>query len=170
VQSQLLLQGTRSNIASRGLLGLGCEGIAVNLVPGDVMTVEEEYLDVLQNIEFAIVSTYHDHPEMVDAHVIRALEAVLGSYRAEMAGRTAEEFSATLVEADLYRAIRNMCEWRLGRIREEDVEAGPPGPAPEPIKVEEIILCLKRILKSVNRWNKSGGQRGYLTFIVQYVR
>ena len=50
------------------------------------MTVEEEYLDVLQNIEFAIVSTYHGHPEMVDAHVIRALEAVIGSYRAEMAG------------------------------------------------------------------------------------
>jgi hypothetical protein len=50
------------------------------------------------------------------------------------------------------------------------VEAGPPGPAPEPIKVEEILLCLKRILKSVNRWNKSAGQRGYLTFIVQYVR
>ncbi len=134
------------------------------------MAVEEEYLDVLQNIESAIVSTYHDHPEMVDAHVIRALEAVIGSYRAEMAGRTAKESSAEPVEAELYRAIRPVCEWRLGRIREEDLEAGWQGLAPEPIKVEEIMLCLKRILKSVNRWNKSGGQRGYLTFIVQYVR
>jgi hypothetical protein len=134
------------------------------------MAIEEEYMDVLQNIEVAIVSTYHDHPEMVDAHVIRALEAVIGSYRAEMAGRTAEEFSAVPVEAELYRAIRSVCEWRLGRIREEDLKAGQQGLAPEPIKVEEIILCLKRILKSVNRWNKSGGQRGYLTFIVQYVR
>ena len=34
---------------------------------GNVMTVEEEYLDVLQNIELAIVSTCHDHPEKVDA-------------------------------------------------------------------------------------------------------
>jgi hypothetical protein len=42
--------------------------------------------------------------------------------------------------------------------------------APEPKQVDAIALCLKRILKSVNRWNKSGGQRGYLTFIVQYVR
>ncbi len=134
------------------------------------MAVEEEYLDILQNIESAIVLTYHDHPEMVDAHVIRALEAVIGSYRAEMAGRTAEEFSAAPVEADLYRAIRNMCEWRLGRIGEEDLEADLPGPAPEPVKVDEIVLSLKRILKSVNGWNKSGGQRGYLTFIVQYVR
>jgi hypothetical protein len=134
------------------------------------MAVEDEYLDALQNIEFAIVSAYHDHPEVVDAHVIRALEAVIGSYRAEMAGRMPEEFSASPLEAELYRAIHIVCEWRLGRIREEDVEGGLPGPAPEPITVEEVLLCLKRILKSVNRWNKSGGQRGYLTFIVQYVR
>jgi hypothetical protein len=43
------------------------------------------------------------------------------------------------------------------------------GPAPEPKTVEDILLCLKLILKSVHRWNRSGGQRGYLTFIVQYV-
>ncbi len=134
------------------------------------MAVEDEYMDVLQNIEFAIVSTYHNHPEMVDAHVIRALEAVIGSYRAEMAGRTPEGFSGSSLEAELYRAIRNMCEWRLGRIDAQDLETGPPGPVPEPIRVDEVVLCLKRILKSVNGWNKSGGQRGYLTFIVQYVR
>ncbi len=133
------------------------------------MAVQEEYLDVLQNIEFAIVSTSHDHPEMVDAHVIWALEAVIGSYRAERAGRTPEEFSASSVEADLYRAIRNMCEWRLGRLHPDDAEAAELGPAPEPVTLEEIMLCLKRILKSVRFWNKSGGQRGYLTFIAQYV-
>ena len=134
------------------------------------MAVEEEYLDVLQNIEFAIVSTHHDHPEMLDGHVIYALEAIINSYRTEMAGRPPEEFSASVVEAALYRAIRNMCEWRLGRIQPDDAEAAELGPAPEPIKVDEIVLCLKKILKSVNRWNKSGGQRGYLTFIVQYVK
>ena len=134
------------------------------------MAVEDEYLDVLQNIEFAVVTTYRDHPEMVDGHVIFALEAVINSYRAEMAGRTPEEFSATPVESDLYRAIRQVCEWRLGRIREEDLDTAQQGLAPEPVKVEEILLCLKRILKSINRWNKSGGQRGYLTFIVQYLR
>ena len=134
------------------------------------MTVEEEYLDVLQNIELAIVSTCHDHPEKVDAHVIRALEAVIGSYRPEMAGRTPEEFSASLVEAELYRAIHNVCEWRLGPIREEDLDGGRQGLAPEPVTDEEIVICSKRILKSVNRWNKSGGRRGYLTFIVQYVK
>lgn len=134
------------------------------------MAVEEEYLDVLQNIEFAVVSAYHDHPEMVDAHVIWALEAVINSYRVEMAGRAPEELSASVVEADLYRALRNVCQWRLGRLQPQDAEAAELGPAPEPKTVDEILLCLKLILKSVNRWNHSGGQRGYLTFIVQYVK
>jgi hypothetical protein len=134
------------------------------------MAVEEEYLDVLQNIEFAIVSTYHDHSEIVDAHVIYVLEAVINSYRAEIAGRSPGEFSSSPVEAALYGAIWRMCEWRLGRVREDVAQAGELGPAPEPKRVDEIVLCLKRILKSVNKWNRSGGQRGYLTFIVQYVK
>jgi len=134
------------------------------------MAVEEEYLDVLQNIEFAIVSTYRDHPQMVDGHVMRALDAVIGSYRAEKAGRAPEEFAAAPVEADLYRAIRNVCEWRLGRISVGKSDTTDFELTPEPVTVDEILLCLKRILKSVNRWNKSGGQRGYLMFIVQYVK
>jgi hypothetical protein len=63
-----------------------------------------------------------------------------------------------------------MCEWRLGRLQPDNAEAADLGPAPEPIKVDEIVLCLKKILKSVNRWNKTGGQRGYLTFIIPYVK
>jgi hypothetical protein len=134
------------------------------------MAVEEQYLDVLQNIEFAIVSTYHDHPEMADAHVIFTLEAVINSYRAEMAGRTPDQFSSSPAEAALYDAIRRTCEWRLGRTPADDGEAPLPGPAPEPKRVDEIVLCLKRVLKSVNGWNKNAGQRGYLSFIVQYVK
>jgi hypothetical protein len=31
------------------------------------------------------------------------------------------------------------------------------------------LACLKRIHKSVQSWNRHGGQRGYLEFIVRYV-
>jgi len=133
------------------------------------MAVEDEYLDVLQNIEFAIVMTYRDHPEMTDYEVIRALEAVIDSYKAEERGRTPREFSPSPMEAALYDAIRRMCQWRLGRGEDSD-EVDYLGPVPKPIRIDEILLCLKKILTSVNRWTRSGGRTGYLTFIVQYVR
>mgnify|MGYP001090903757 CR=1 FL=1 len=38
--------------------------------------VKDEHLGVLQNIEFALVSTYREHPEMTDWD---AMEAVKGS-------------------------------------------------------------------------------------------
>jgi hypothetical protein len=100
---------------------------------------------------------------------MRVLEAAADRYRAETRGHTPPDVSPSEMEADLYEAVQTMCEWRLGR-------SGPDGaadeacPAPKPITTDEIILCLKRILKSVNRWNRSGGRTGYLDFIVQYVQ
>lgn len=66
--------------------------------------IKERYEDVLQNIEFAIVNVYREHPDLLDSHVD-----------------------------------------------------------------EEIVACLKRIRKSVGRWNKRGGRQGCLTFIQQYI-
>ena len=33
----------------------------------------------------------------------------------------------------------------------------------------EMAACLKRIRKSVDRWNKESGPRGYLNFVRQYI-
>jgi O6-methylguanine-DNA--protein-cysteine methyltransferase len=38
---------------------------------------EEKYLDVLQNIEFGIVSVYREHPEMLDWDAFKAVEALI---------------------------------------------------------------------------------------------
>lgn len=51
------------------------------------MSVEEEHLDVLQNIEAAIVSVYRDHPEMTDYDVDKAFSALIQTYRSEAVGR-----------------------------------------------------------------------------------
>jgi len=40
----------------------------------------------------------------------------------------------------------------------------------EPLTLDEMIQCLKRIQHSVKKWNKMGGRKGYLDFIVQYVK
>ena len=132
------------------------------------MKVEEEYQDVLQNIEFGIVSTYREHPDLVDHDVVRTLDAVMDSYKAENIGRAPREVSLSVTERKLFDAVRSMCEWRLGRRNLAGPEAEDE-PAATPKTVDEILLCLKRIHKSVESWNRHGGQRGYLNFIVQYV-
>jgi hypothetical protein len=132
--------------------------------------MEEKYLDVLQNIEFAIVTAYRRYPKMTDYEVMRVLEAAIDSYKAETLGRAPREFAPPEMEADLYGAIRDMCQWRLGRGGGPTNEAGRMMPVTESVTVDTIILCLKQILRSVVKSNKTGGRTGYLDFIVQYVR
>ena len=63
-----------------------------------------------------------------------------------------------------------MCEWRLGR-EQLFTEGGQQLDADMiPRTVDEIIACLKRIQKSIRRWNKVGGRQGYLSFISEFVR
>jgi hypothetical protein len=37
------------------------------------------------------------------------------------------------------------------------------------LDVATMILCLKRLVKSVQKWNKQGGRQGYLDFMSPYV-
>ena len=79
------------------------------------MDVEEEYLDILQNIEFAIMSVYRDNPLLVDFDVEAAINALISLYHAQSqsheARRTNLNERATLV----YERVEAMCDWRLGR-------------------------------------------------------
>jgi hypothetical protein len=131
------------------------------------MKVEEEYLDVLQNIEFVIVSAFRRHPELSDHGVMRALEAVTDSYAAEIVGRAPRQFGLSFEEQDVFTAVKDICDWRLGRT---DLSSGSAERAVEikPITVNEISLCLKRLLKSVRTWNSQGGSQGYLRFVSGY--
>lgn len=50
---------------------------------------EDEYLDVLQNIEAAIVDAYRNDGELTDYDVDKVLNAVYLEYRAEAQGENA---------------------------------------------------------------------------------
>ena len=77
---------------------------------------EQQYEDVLQNIEFAIVSTYRERPEEIsDWSVEAALDALIRAYGAEHTGRTPPSARLSEAEQTIYDRIRRMCEWRLGR-------------------------------------------------------
>jgi len=132
--------------------------------------VEDEYPDVLQNIEFGIVASYREHPEMSGYDVMRVLEVLIDGYKGEKIRRSPRDVRLSDVERHLLDSVRRMCEWRLGRERLPVGPAGSEDPAPEPTTLDVIVLCLKRVLKSVKFWNKDGGRQGYLNFIIRYVR
>ncbi|HEX9937539.1 MAG TPA: hypothetical protein VGB15_10465 [Longimicrobium sp.] len=126
--------------------------------------VEEEYQDVLQNIEAAIVSVHRGHPEMVDYDVDGALEALIARYVAEQRGRTVRDSVLHGLREEVFNAVREICEWRLGR---DPSDAGTEDD--EAVSVDVIVACLKRVRSSVQRWTREGGRVGYLRFIRQYV-
>lgn len=131
---------------------------------------EDEYMDVLQNIEFAIVSTYREHTEMCDCEVMNVLEALIDKYKGEKIGRGPRDFNLTQLEQILRDAVHETCEWRLGRSETTGDLPATNELDVKPITPDEIILCLKRIFKSVKMWNREGGRQGYLHFVVQFVK
>jgi hypothetical protein len=128
---------------------------------------EDRYLDVLQNIEFAIVSVYNENPNLSDANVDRTLEGLVRLYNAEVNNRTRPVVKLAEADQPVFDRVREMCEWRLGRAEGPQVETGEIDL--ELLSLEEIVACLKRIRLSVKRWTTQGGRQGYLKFISQYV-
>ena len=132
------------------------------------MRIEEERLDVMQNLEFAVARAYERHPEMTDYVVLRTYEALLQAYSAEVTGRTPKPVTADGLDAELLRQVKQMCEWRLGRSNLSPVQ--DEAPECEPLDVPTLVLCLKRLVKSVNKWTKHRGRQGYLDFMTQFVK
>jgi hypothetical protein len=130
---------------------------------------EDKYLDVLQNIEFGIVRIYEQHPELTDWDASEAIQALIHHYTAEARGRPEPDVRLTDLGLEVYDLVATMCEWRLGRAELSTEEGEPLDQHIEPKSLDEIIACLKRIRKSIRRWHKDGGRRGYLDFVSHYV-
>ena len=131
------------------------------------MGLEDTHLDVLQNIEFAILSVYRERGDLLDYHVMRALDGLIDVYRAESRGHTPKAFHLPEVESLVAEHVQEMCEYRLGR---KELSGRIQAPSTEKKTAAEIVSCLRKIRKSVDRWNGQGGKQGYLQFIDEYVK
>ncbi len=127
-------------------------------------TVEEEYMDVLQNIEATILSVYREHADLLDYDVDKVLNLLWTEYRREGINKPTPKPLLNANAQLVYDRVRQICEWRLGRT-EMTAGSGSVRVKPEPLSIDEILACLKRILKSIKLWNKEGGRQGYLYFI-----
>ena len=131
------------------------------------MALEDVHLDVLQNIEFAIVSVYRKQHALRDVEVMRALDALIDVYRAKARGHTPKEVNLPEPEHTVFQQAYTMCEFRLGRLEARTrIQVPCEGDKTE----SDILACLRKIRKSVERWNTRGGHQGYLQFVSEYVQ
>jgi hypothetical protein len=130
---------------------------------------EERYLDVLHNIETALVSVYRENKAMTDYDAQRAIESLIKFYQADASGRTANLPLLKPLAQDAFERVQMICEVRLGRETMADHKGREVHLPIEPKSVPEILACLKRVRRSIQKWNKEGGRRGYFDFVNQFL-
>jgi hypothetical protein len=131
------------------------------------MQFHEKYLDVLQNIEFAIMEVFRAHPELIDHDVISALEALASFFISEKNSRPPRTFILSNNAQNVFNNVKEICDWRLGRTDGPENDESIPI---KPLSIDEIINCLKKIHNSAKWWNKERGRQGYLQFVSQFVK
>lgn len=127
------------------------------------MSPDEKNLDVLQNIEFAVVEVWKQNPSLNNYNVMRAYECALAHYRAVAREQPPKPSNLTGLDAKVFDKVKEICDWRLGFSKAEKPEELPPVP------VEDMLACLRKLGKSVELWTKQGGRQGYLQFIEQFL-
>jgi hypothetical protein len=134
-------------------------------------TFEDQYLDVLHNIESALAGAYREYEDMTDFETLNAVNGLIRTYTAQQRRRPEPVLNLNPMEQFAYDAARVACDWRLGSdaIRLETAEGEPVELEIEPLTVGEIIACLKRIRKSAQLWQKEGGRRGYYEFVSRFL-
>ena len=130
----------------------------------------EQYYDVLQNIEYGILCAYEDERTLLDLDVIDALDALVRRYGAEEQNRTPPRVRLSPQANRIYLAVEPMCEWRLGRAPMKPGDDATVIPADQQNTVADIVICLKRVRKSVHTWTEQAGRQGYLLYIAQFFR
>ena len=133
------------------------------------MRVEDQYSDVLQNIESAIVAVYEDQPALLDIDVLDAIDALIRRYSREQEGRGAPNVKLSDRAQHVFDFAGRICEWRLGRRSMNPGDAERDEVELDHLSVSEVVLCLQRIRSSARLWNKQGGRQGYLDYVRQFL-
>jgi hypothetical protein len=128
------------------------------------MSVEEEFLDVLQNIEAEVVRAWRQNPSMADYAVTRVYEESLAYYTAVAQAQSPKPTRLSGLDLRLFQCVQQAADRRLTGFTLED------GKKIEAIGANNLVDCFKRLRKSVDRWNRTGGRQGYLSYVAQFVK
>jgi len=130
----------------------------------------EQYYDVLQNIEYSILCAFEVETTLLDLDVIDALDGLVRRYSAEEQGRTPPKLRLSPQASRIYSAAEQMCEWRVGRAPLNSGDEETMIPRDQQNTVSDIVICLKRVRKSVHLWSEQAGRQGYLLYIAHFFR
>ena len=134
------------------------------------MRVEDEYPDLLQNIEWALVNEFRNDASLLDLDVRDAVGSLVRHYEAVLSSSSSAARRLSAPAERVFEAVRAVCEWRLGHAAESPqfAPANPEARSPA-ITPATLVLCLKRIRKSIDLWTKQGGRQGYLRFVANFI-
>jgi hypothetical protein len=76
-------------------------------------TFEEQYMGVLQNIEFALVTAYRQNPKLNDHAALYVVETLVKVYTAEAQSSTLATPQSQTHEQEAYDNVKALCDWRL---------------------------------------------------------
>jgi hypothetical protein len=137
----------------------------MGIIKSGAMSFSEKNLDVMQNLEAVIADLSRKNPAITDYVALRGYEGVFQYYRAELRGHAAKKPELNGLDAAAFEALREICEFRLGR----NALMAPDAGEIKPISVEELQDCLRQLIKSVERHTRIEGRMGYLSFIKRFV-
>ncbi|MFT5193018.1 MAG: hypothetical protein ACI9EW_000176 [Cellvibrionaceae bacterium] len=131
------------------------------------MKVEEEYQDVLMNIEFAILGEYRNNRDLRDYDIDVVINTAIRYYDAQRKQKVIKLGTLSDQQQQVYDSLFVITILLLNGFSGLQTKDGQEISIPESrkISVEVLILCLKRIRKSVKLWTKRNGPKGYLTFL-----
>jgi len=134
-----------------------------------MMSFEDQYMDVLYNIESQILRIYRDHPNLCGVDVERGLDALRKLYVAEIRGQQPKKLMLNPLETIVFDKIRLICELHLGKAQPLDEDGNPIEIELTQLTLDEMVQCLKRIIRSVQLWTREAGSKGYMTYIQQFI-
>lgn len=133
------------------------------------MRVEEQYTDILQNIEFTVKMGFGNYPDLTDYAIQRVYEALIELYSAEVLNRPKKPHTLDEKQQILFTEVKKICDWHLGRNHAPFTSETIEIPSPRIITPSEIVTCLKRLLNSLQKWTRRHGRQGYLKFISEFI-
>jgi len=132
------------------------------------MDVTEEHPDVLQNIEFSVLSFAKKNNFLRDEHCLSAYEFLKKKYIGDMRGWKKDNLTIKdPIVSDLVTAILPFSERRLsqGTVSESSENVLNMGT----IEIETMVKCFERLALSVKRWSAGKkNSRKYLEFTSKF--